>query len=477
MPRMSVEPNTSRRCVATAGFAMGLLAMSTAAWPADQPSSAVIARAAEVLAREHVAKPDLASIPRDADGFVAYLTKLDPYSELVPTAEASPDRDRKGLGATSVIWRDASFVPPKDKLVLVPMAGGPVARAGVVGPQIVLAGNGVSFDGMSVKAMRSVLATDALEGAVTLRLRDPILKVTREVQVEPASYRIPDIGLTQVAGADVITIYEIRGLSTRAKIEAALKGSAATRRVILDLRYQQGGDLIEGIDVAGAFLREGTKIASTVDASGLRRDYAALKGTKFVQSAKQVTVLIGPWTASTSEILVRALAADGATTIGQKTAGKCTAQVPRIVGEGWTLWVSIFKILGPDGAYCNGVGVAPKTNVAKTEQLLDLAALVSKVGVSKEVSAPRTSLAGVYVCAVKSPAKAGDAAAVASSLRYLAVRTGRQYVTIEQRLCVGPHSDVKAAAKLAGELTQQTNAEEYRFAAQRYDGRRLSAVD
>lgn len=437
----------------------------------------MIAKAAEILAREHVAKPDLASIPRDADGFVTYLAKLDPYSELMPTAEASPDRDRKGLGATSVIWRDASLVPPMEKLVLVPMVGGPVARAGVTGPQIVLGGNGVSFDGMSGKAARSALAADVLEGAVTLRLRDPALKVTREVEVEPASYRIPDIAVTQIAGADVITIYEIRGLSTRAKIEAALKGSAATRRVILDLRYQQGGDLIEGVDVAGAFLHEGTKIASTIDASGKRRDYAALKGTKFVQSAKQVTVLIGPWTASASEILARALAAAGATTIGQKTAGKCTAQVPRVVGEGWTLWVSIFKILGPDGSYCNGAGVVPKTNVAETEQLLDLAALVSKAGISQQVSAPRTSLAGVYVCAVKSPAKAGDAVAAASSLRYLAVRTGQKYVTIEQRLCVGPHIDVKAATKLAGELTQQTNPEEYRFAAQRYDGRRLSAVD
>lgn len=466
-----------RRCVAAAGFAVGLSAVSAAAWAADQPSSAVIAKAAEILTREHVAKPSLAAIPRDADAFITYLAKLDPYSELMPTAESSPDRDRRGLGATSVIWRDASFVPPKEKLVLVPMAGGPVSQTGVFGPQIVLASNGVSLDGMSGKAARSAIAADVLKGAVTLRLRDPVLKATRDVEVEPASYRIPDIAVMRVGGADVVTIYEIRGLSTRTKIEAALKGTAATRRVILDLRYQQGGDLIEGIDIAGAFLHEGTKIASTIDAAGTRRDYSALRGTKFVQSAKQVAVLTGPWTASASEILARALEAAGAVTIGQKTAGKCTAQVPRVVGEGWTLWVSVFKILGPDGTYCNGIGLVPKTTVAKTEQLLDLAALVSKAGVTQEVSAPRTSLAGVYVCAVKSPAKAGDAAAAANSLRYLSVRTGQKYVTIDQRLCVGPHIDVKAAAKLAGELTQQTNSDEYRFAAQRYDGRKLSAVD
>jgi carboxyl-terminal processing protease len=212
-----------------------------------------------------------------------------------------------------------------------PFRGGPARRAGALpGDRI------VSVDGVATARKRLRQVVEMLRGAegtaVTVVVRQPMaeertLKITRDVVPldtifgahrtkggawnyrtkpnEPIAYlRIPELRAS--------TLHELRRLEERLRDERC-------SALILDLRFSRGGDLLQAVFLADAFLAGG-RIGSVCDVNGTR-EFEADADCLFRDWP--MAVLVGPGTSGESEWLAAALQDTGrAVLVGEPTLGQ-----------------------------------------------------------------------------------------------------------------------------------------------------------
>lgn len=162
-----------------------------------------------------------------------------------------------------------------------------------------------------------------------------------------------------VAGRLVITITEFVAGRTRPALDDALAElKAPVERVILDLRWSSGGDLVAAINVAGLFLPDETMIVRLRPPLRGHHEWRTARPGVFAETP--LVVLASPWTASAAEVLVQAFKSlDRAVVLGSRTRGKCVVQQVFNAGAD-RLWVPVAELLPPTAvAGCHGRGVDP----------------------------------------------------------------------------------------------------------------------
>ena len=143
----------------------------------------------------------------------------------------------------------------------------------------------------------------------------------------------------------------------------ALADQAPVTSIILDLRGNPGGLILEAARVGGLFLPPRTVLARVQD----RQDASVLRsdGTPLFAETPLV-VLIDGGSASASEIVTGALKEHHrATIVGEKTAGALGGAVDVRLPEGG-MSVTVERIMTPEGALVEGAGIAPDMLVALT---------------------------------------------------------------------------------------------------------------
>jgi carboxyl-terminal processing protease len=128
-----------------------------------------------------------------------------------------------------------------------------------------------------------------------------------------------------------------------------LKENPGLEAVVLDLRDNPGGLLIEAVDVANLFIRQGQEIVST---KGRVKQWDQVYRTRFmpVDTTIRVAVLVSRGSASASEIVAGALQdLDRAVIIGQRTYGKGLVQTTRELSYNTRLKVTTAKYYIPSG--------------------------------------------------------------------------------------------------------------------------------
>jgi carboxyl-terminal processing protease len=129
---------------------------------------------------------------------------------------------------------------------------------------------------------------------------------------------------------DGIGYVELRAVTERAADEVALAvetlRARGMRRLVIDLRYNPGGLIEQGVDVARLFLDAGDTVATL-------RGRVAKHTRTYVADAPQrwpalpVALLVGPNTASAAELIAGALQDHGrVTVVGGRTFGKGVVQ-------------------------------------------------------------------------------------------------------------------------------------------------------
>jgi carboxyl-terminal processing protease len=114
------------------------------------------------------------------------------------------------------------------------------------------------------------------------------------------------------------------------------------------------------------FLNDGI-ILTQVDRDGKETVYEAHEGTE--AGDLPIVVLVGPGSASGSEVLAAALHDHGrATLIGEKTFGKGSVNHIRNLSNGGALYVTIARWRTPNGDLIEGVGLEPDYPVALTPE-------------------------------------------------------------------------------------------------------------
>ena len=257
-------------------------------------------------------------------------------------------------------------------VIVTPFRDSPADQAGIRAGDIVRTVDGEPADGwtvaQAVKRIRGKAGTDVVIGVEHADGSKEDVTITRSKIVVPTVFtrEIEDRSGVQVSELAYIELQQFTDQAVgdlRDELQRVVDDGYSG--VILDLRRNPGGGLDATIDTADMFLEEGV-ILTQVDRDGGRKVFRAEPGG--VATELPVVLLVGPGSASGSEVLACALRDNGrATLVGEKTFGKGSVNHLRELGDNGALYVTIARWECPGGEQIEAVGIDPDVEVAASE--------------------------------------------------------------------------------------------------------------
>jgi carboxyl-terminal processing protease len=255
----------------------------------------------------------------------------------------------------------------KNLVVVSPIEGSPVSRAGVQPKDVIVAIDGKSTKGMSTEdAVKLIRGQAGTTVTLTLKRKAQTLELplTRErIELHAVDHQIN----TSADGVKVgyIRLKQFNATATK-DMRQAVKDleEKGAQGYVLDLRSNPGGLLMASVEIARQWLNEGT-IVSTKTRDGIQ-DVKRANGRAL--TTKPMVVLVNEGSASASEILSGALQDNNrAVLVGQKTFGKGLVQSVRGLSDGSGMTVTIAKYLTPSGRDIHKHGIDPDVTAKMTE--------------------------------------------------------------------------------------------------------------
>ncbi len=220
-----------------------------------------------------------------------------------------------------------------------------------------------SVSGLDIKKIASMIRGKSGTSVKIVLMRDKKIitkNITRaNIKLKSVSYKKlkNDIGY--------IRISTFMSQSASKEFLEALEKSKNDKKLILDLRGNQGGLLQNGIFISNILLKEGT-IVSVVGRNANEKTKVQSSG---IHDARPLVVLTNGLTASASEILAAALKDNGrAVLVGEKTFGKGLIQKIVYLPLNTAANVTIAKYLTPNGIDIHKNGIKPDYEVKFTEK-------------------------------------------------------------------------------------------------------------
>jgi len=243
--------------------------------------------------------------------------------------------------------------------IVSPIPGTPAHTAGLKQGDII-----IRIDGESALNMSQDEAVHLMRGDSGTQL---VLGIYRESEGKEYDFRIireiinvpsvedkliedtPQIGYIRLNQFHIRSAEEMADSLNQLLQQEKIKG------LVLDLRYNGGGEFDAAVSIASIFL-DGDEIVSVADAEGNKSVHRASTGKIDIP----VVVLVNQDSASASEILAGALQDNKrALLVGQKTFGKGLVQTIFPLHNGGALKLTTQKYYTPDGTDINEIGINP----------------------------------------------------------------------------------------------------------------------
>jgi carboxyl-terminal processing protease len=291
------------------------------------------------------------------------LSVLDPHSTYFDPIEYASFRTEQrseyfGIGATIEDLREGNDV---NTYIRATFPESPAYRAGLRYGDRILAVDGNSMKGKTYPEVRKFLL-GARGTAVKVTVEHPANHQEETVSIIRDAVSLPSIAQAYMLRPGVGYVGMTGGfnLTTMDEFEVALKElhSKGMNMLVLDLRGNRGGLLIQAVRVANTFLQRDQPI---VTQKGRFRDssqsYRAMNDNP---DAVPIVVLVNGETASAAEIVAGALQDhDRALIVGETTFGKGLVQFPFQLDYDSALLLTIAKYYTPSGRliqrdYSNG---------------------------------------------------------------------------------------------------------------------------
>lgn len=180
-----------------------------------------------------------------------------------------------------------------------------------------------------------------------------------DLKTNPVRAKIINDGVISIA------ISEFNRGSARALRAALASSGQEITGVILDLRGNPGGLLVEAVDVAGAFLNGGLVVE--FHRSGQSPEVFNALGNG--DSRTPLVVIVDRGTASAAEVVAAALQdRNRAIIVGEKTFGKATVQNSESLSNGAEIELTVGYYITPSGKKLDGQGIEPDIEVSANEE-------------------------------------------------------------------------------------------------------------
>lgn len=252
-------------------------------------------------------------------------------------------------------------------VVIAPIEGTPAYNAGIhPGDEI------AEVDSKPVKGQSLDQVVKQIRGPINTKVTITYL---RKLDKHKAVLSRAEIPIKAVANAEVLpgNIGYVRldsfiSSKANAEMKEAIKKTANTDGLIIDLRNNPGGLLSNAIEIANMFL-DGKVIVSTIDADGYKSSqYSSHNPT----CKKPMVVLINKGSASASEILSGALRDNGrAKLVGQTSFGKGLVQAINKLEDNSGINITIARYLTPNDVDIHKVGIIPDYKVVLKDEDYD----------------------------------------------------------------------------------------------------------
>ncbi len=280
----------------------------------------------------------------------AMLSSLDPYTTFIPES----DMDDFQFQTTGEYGGIGSLIRRSGEQVMIaePYEGFPAAKSGVRAGDIIL-----EVDGVPTKEMEIEKVSDKLKGKPGTELQLVIKRYGEEKNLEIPMIREkisilnvpyygmiePGTGYIRISNFTTGASYEVENALKELKRENELKS------LVLDLRSNPGGLLLEAVRICNLFVDKGELIVST---RGKMAQWDSEYSTSREPLDKEIplVVLVNRGSASASEIVAGALQdLDRAVIVGQRTFGKGLVQTSRPLKYNAQLKVTTAKYYIPSG--------------------------------------------------------------------------------------------------------------------------------
>lgn len=305
-------------------------------------------------------------------GIDAMLESLDPYTTFIPESELEDymfmtTGQYGGIGA--LIHYRNGFV-----YISEPYEGSPAQQAGLEAGDKILEVNGKSVSGKTTDEVSTFLKGQSATLVTLLIEREgekkPILKtLTRaEIKIDNIPYYgilDNDIAYIKISGFTMNAGQEVKNSLVELKNKTNLKG------VIIDLRGNSGGLLIEAVNIVNIFVKKGNHVVSTKGKIPERnQSYKTLNLP--IDTEIPLTILTDGMSASSSEIVAGAIQdIDRGVIIGQKTYGKGLVQNVVPVSFNSKLKITVAKYYIPSGRCIQSIDYSHKSENGDPETIAD----------------------------------------------------------------------------------------------------------
>lgn len=324
-PRLPLWFLVANWALVVAAFFLGVMLGSRHQLQLPEPQATALQLIHREILQSHVDPHDPNELLDRA--IAGMVSSLDPYSRYVPPNKvAAYDEQNSGHydGVGLLMMQQGD-----DIVVQYPFPGGPAARAGVLPGDVIVAVDGHPLAD-EPKATRQEAAHKLVRGVAGTEVRLRLQRDSGPVELAMARSDLQtsavkwvhfadrDAGLGYVHLSDFHPGIHQQVLDALAKLqqEHTLAG------LVLDLRFDGGGNLDECIDLARTFVPNGTIVSQRRRGSEVVESFAA-KPELCRFPTLPLVVLVNEFSASASEVLAGALQDhDRAAIVGTRTYGK-----------------------------------------------------------------------------------------------------------------------------------------------------------
>ncbi len=283
-------------------------------------------------------------------GIDAMLKSLDPYTVYIPESKVEDIKfmttgQYGGIG--SMIRKSGEYT-----VITQPYENSPSDKAGVVPGDLILEINDRSIKGISSDEVSELLRG---EPKTTVKIKVQRLGVDKpmDFSIERAEIKmnsVPYYGLVD-EHTGYILLNDFTNTAAKEVSEAfsKLKTENNISALVLDLRGNPGGLLIEAVKICNLFIEKGENIVSTKGkVAQWDKTYTAF--AEPVDTKIKIIVLVNRGSASASEIVAGAIQdLDRGVILGQRSFGKGLVQTTRELSYNGILKVTTAKYYTPSG--------------------------------------------------------------------------------------------------------------------------------